>query len=119
MGTHSTKDKIEGALEKTKGSAIEVAGPLSGNEAIKAAGKAGQAKGTLKMTKGGAKDRLREGQANKFVLKGRATTFRSFLHALIHLSAPNITAERSASRSERIRDRGTPDGCRLGARSAP
>jgi hypothetical protein len=33
------------------------------------------------------------------------------------LSAPNITAERSASRSERTRGRETPDGCRLGAHS--
>jgi uncharacterized protein YjbJ (UPF0337 family) len=59
MATDSTKDKIEGALEKTKGSTIEVAGSLTGNETIKAAGKAGQAKGPLKMTKGAAKDRLR------------------------------------------------------------
>src|SRR4051794_8972424 len=35
------------------------------------------------------------------------------------LSAPNITAERSANRSSRSRDRGTPDGCPHAARSAP
>jgi hypothetical protein len=35
------------------------------------------------------------------------------------LSTPNITAERSANRSSRIRDRGTPDGCPHAARSVP
>jgi hypothetical protein len=35
------------------------------------------------------------------------------------LSAPNITAARSANRSAHTRGRETPGGCRLGARSAP
>lgn len=35
------------------------------------------------------------------------------------LSAPNITAQRSASRSAHTRDRGTPGGYPLGARNAP
>jgi uncharacterized protein YjbJ (UPF0337 family) len=57
MGTDSTKDKIEGALDKTKGQAKEAAGSLTGNKALKAAGQADQAKGTLKK-KGAAKDLL-------------------------------------------------------------
>ena len=40
-------------------------------------------------------------------------------HSSSKLSAPNITAQRSASRSAHHRDRGTPGGCRLGTRNAP
>src|SRR5215204_7454904 len=41
------------------------------------------------------------------------------LARLASLSAPNITAERNASRSARSQDRGTPDGWHLGAPSVP
>ena len=77
MPTDSTKDKTEGTLDKAIGHVKEAAGTLTGNKALKAAGQADQAKGTLKK-KGAAKDLLRKWQANKPVLKGRGTTFRPF-----------------------------------------
>ena len=43
---------------------------------------------------------------------------RPELH-ISRLNAPNKTARRSASKSEHTRDRGSPDGCRRVARSAP
>jgi len=48
MPTDSTKDKTEGALDKAMGHVKEAAGSLTGNKALKAAGQADQAKGTLK-----------------------------------------------------------------------
>jgi uncharacterized protein YjbJ (UPF0337 family) len=48
MDRDSTKDKTEGALDKAKGHVKEAAGSLTGNKALKAAGQADQAKGTLK-----------------------------------------------------------------------
>jgi uncharacterized protein YjbJ (UPF0337 family) len=58
MGTESTKDKTEGALEKAMGHVKEAADSLTGNKALKAAGEADKAKGTLKQKKGAAKDLL-------------------------------------------------------------
>jgi uncharacterized protein YjbJ (UPF0337 family) len=57
MATDSTKDKTEGALDKAVGDVKVAAGSLTGNKALKAAGQADQAKGTLKK-KGAAKDLL-------------------------------------------------------------
>jgi uncharacterized protein YjbJ (UPF0337 family) len=57
MGGDGTKDKTEGALEKATGHVKEAVGSLTGNKAIKAAGQADRAKGTLKK-KGAAKERL-------------------------------------------------------------
>jgi uncharacterized protein YjbJ (UPF0337 family) len=58
MGWDSTKDKTDGALDKAIGHVKEAAGSLTGNKALKAAGWADQAKGTLKKKKGVAKDLL-------------------------------------------------------------
>jgi uncharacterized protein YjbJ (UPF0337 family) len=58
MGGDGTKDKTEGALDKTLEHVKEAAGSLSGNKALKVAGKVDEAKGTLKKKKGAAKDLL-------------------------------------------------------------
>lgn len=58
MARNSRKDKIEGALDKTKGRAKEAAGSLSGNKDLKSEGRADQDRGTLKKKKGALKDLL-------------------------------------------------------------
>lgn len=58
MARNSRKDKLEGALDKTKGRAKEAAGSLSGNKDLKSEGRADQDRGTLKKKKGALKDLL-------------------------------------------------------------
>ncbi|MGA0596696.1 CsbD family protein [Enterovirga sp. CN4-39] len=53
------KDRIEGAVEKVKGTAKEMAGKVTGDTKLEAEGKAQKAAGTVQNTVGGVKDTLR------------------------------------------------------------
>jgi uncharacterized protein YjbJ (UPF0337 family) len=55
-GKSSGQDKNEGAMDKFKGRAKEVAGVVTGNEATKSEGRSDQRKGTAKEKKGKLKD---------------------------------------------------------------
>ena len=53
------KDRIDGAVEKAKGSAKEVAGKITGDAKLEAEGKGQKVAGTAQNAVGGAKDALR------------------------------------------------------------
>jgi uncharacterized protein YjbJ (UPF0337 family) len=53
------KDRIDGALEKAKGTLKEVAGKVTGDTKLEAEGKTQKAAGTVQNTVGGVKDTLR------------------------------------------------------------
>ena len=53
------KDRIEGAVERAKGAAKDVAGRITGDAKLEAEGKAQKTAGTVQNTVGGAKDALR------------------------------------------------------------
>lgn len=53
------KDRIEGALEKAKGTLKEVAGKVTGDTKLEAEGKAQKVGGAVQNTVGGVKDTLR------------------------------------------------------------
>ena len=53
------KDRIEGAVEQTKGKVKEVAGKLIGDSKLEGEGKADQVAGKVQNTIGGIKDTLR------------------------------------------------------------
>jgi uncharacterized protein YjbJ (UPF0337 family) len=55
-GKSSKEDRSEGALDKAKGKAKEAAGAISGDEELKAEGRADQNAGTFKEKKGKLKD---------------------------------------------------------------
>jgi len=54
------KDRVEGAMDKAKGSIKKGVGELTGDEKLKAEGEADKTKGKVKSTVGGAKDAVRE-----------------------------------------------------------
>ncbi|MBF5094987.1 CsbD family protein [Azospirillum sp. INR13] len=54
------KDRIEGTMDKTKGSIKEGVGNVTGNEKMKAEGAADKAKGKVENSIGGAKDAIRD-----------------------------------------------------------
>jgi uncharacterized protein YjbJ (UPF0337 family) len=60
MGRHrgktSGEDRSEGAMDKTKGRLKEAAGAITGDEDLKAEGRADQRSGTVKEKKGKLKD---------------------------------------------------------------
>lgn len=53
------KDRIDGAVEKAKGSAKEVAGKITGDAKTEAEGKAQKTGGTVQNAVGGVKDAIR------------------------------------------------------------
>ncbi|MDB5511785.1 MAG: hypothetical protein JWR08_1268 [Enterovirga sp.] len=53
------KDRIEGALEKAKGTLKDLAGKVTGDTKLEAEGKTQKAAGTVQNTVGGVKDTLR------------------------------------------------------------
>ena len=53
------KDRIEGAVERAKGAAKDVAGKITGDSKLQAEGKTQKAAGTVQNTVGGVKDALR------------------------------------------------------------
>jgi uncharacterized protein YjbJ (UPF0337 family) len=53
------KDRIEGALEKAKGTLKDIAGKVTGDTKLEAEGKAQKVGGTVQNTVGGVKDALR------------------------------------------------------------
>lgn len=53
------KDRIEGAVDKAKGTAKDIAGRITGDAKLEAEGKAQKASGTVQNAVGGAKDALR------------------------------------------------------------
>lgn len=53
------KDRIEGAVEKVKGTAKELAGKVTGDTKLEAEGKAQKAAGTVQNTVGGVKDTIK------------------------------------------------------------
>ena len=53
------KDRIEGAVEKAKGAAKEIAGKITGDAKLEAEGKAQKAAGTVQNALGGVKDALK------------------------------------------------------------
>lgn len=53
------KDRIEGAVEKAKGSAKEIAGKITGDAKLEAEGKAQKTGGTVQNAVGGVKDAIR------------------------------------------------------------
>lgn len=57
-------DRIEGAARNLGGKAKEAAGNLTGDEKLKAEGKADQVAGKIQNTVGGIKDALREDKRN-------------------------------------------------------
>lgn len=54
------KDRVEGAMDKAKGSIKKGVGELTGDEKLKAEGEADKTKGKVKSTVGGAKDAVRD-----------------------------------------------------------
>ncbi len=54
------KNRVTGALDQAKGAIKEGAGKLTGDEKLKAEGKADKVAGKAKSTVGGAKDTVRE-----------------------------------------------------------
>ena len=53
------KDRIDGAVEKAKGSAKEIAGKITGDAKLEAEGKAQKLGGQVQNVVGGVKDTLR------------------------------------------------------------
>lgn len=53
------KDRVEGAVNKAKGSAKEIAGKITGDAKLEAEGKGQKAAGTVQNAVGGAKDALK------------------------------------------------------------
>ncbi len=53
------KDRIDGAVEKAKGAAKDIAGKITGDSKLEAEGKAQKAAGTVQNAVGGAKDAVR------------------------------------------------------------
>lgn len=53
------KDRIEGAVEKAKGGAKEIAGKITGDSKLEAEGKAQKVGGTVQNAVGGVKDTLK------------------------------------------------------------
>ena len=53
------KDRIEGAVEKAKGAAKEIAGKITGDAKLEAEGKAQKAAGTVRNAIGGVKDAIK------------------------------------------------------------
>ena len=53
------KDRVEGALEKAKGTVKDVVGKLTGDTKTQAEGKTQKAAGSVQNTVGGIKDTLR------------------------------------------------------------
>lgn len=53
------KDRIEGAVEKAKGGAKEIAGKITGDAKLEAEGKAQKLDGTVQNAAGGVKDTLK------------------------------------------------------------
>ena len=54
------KDRVEGAMDKAKGSIKKGVGELTGHEKLKAEGEGDKMKGKVKSTVGGAKDAVRD-----------------------------------------------------------
>ena len=54
------KDRIDGAVERAKGAAKEIAGKITGDAKLEAEGKAQKAAGSVQNAVGGVKDRFRE-----------------------------------------------------------
>ncbi len=54
------EDRIKGAAQKAKGAIKEAAGKLTGDEKLKAEGRADKAAGTVRNAVGGAKDSVRD-----------------------------------------------------------
>ncbi|NKC29744.1 CsbD family protein [Falsiroseomonas selenitidurans] len=54
------KDRIEGSGKQAKGAIKEGAGKLTGDESLKAEGRADKAEGKVQNAVGGAKDKARE-----------------------------------------------------------
>jgi len=54
------KDRIEGAMDKAKGSVKKAIGDITGDEKLKAEGEMDKAKGSVKSTVGGVKDAIRD-----------------------------------------------------------
>lgn len=54
------RDRIEGAGKQAKGAIKEVAGKVTGDEKLKAEGKADKAEGKIQNAVGGVKDKVRE-----------------------------------------------------------
>lgn len=54
------KDRVEGAMDKAKGSIKKGVGELTGDEKLEAEGEADKMKGKVKSTVGGAKDAVRD-----------------------------------------------------------
>jgi len=57
-------DRIEGAAKNLGGKAKEAAGNITGDEKLKAEGKADQLEGKVQNTVGGIKDTLRDDKRN-------------------------------------------------------
>ena len=53
------KDRVEGAVEKVKGTLKDMAGKLTGDTKLEAEGKTQKVAGTVQNTVGGVKDTLR------------------------------------------------------------
>ena len=53
------KDRVEGAVEKAKGTVKDVVGKVTGDTKLQAEGKAQKAGGTVQNAVGGAKDAVR------------------------------------------------------------
>lgn len=53
------KDRVEGAVEKAKGTAKDIAGKITGDSKLEAEGKAQKAGGTVQNAVGGVKDTLK------------------------------------------------------------
>lgn len=54
------KDRIEGAVEKAKGAAKEIAGKITGDAKLEAEGKAQKLGGTIQNIAGGVKDAIKD-----------------------------------------------------------
>ena len=54
------KNRVEGAVEKVKGTAKELAGKVTGDAKLEAEGKAQKAAGTVQNAAGGAADAARD-----------------------------------------------------------
>ena len=54
------KDRIEGAVERAKGAAKEIAGKITGDAKLEAEGKAQKIGGAVQNALGGAKDALKD-----------------------------------------------------------
>ena len=54
------KDRIDGAVNKAKGTAKDIAGKITGDTKLEAEGKAQKVGGTVQNAVGGAKDAVRD-----------------------------------------------------------